>query len=69
MATARELLAETDQAILACLKSQSYSAADRSLNRAQLSQLRELRTDLLHEINEEANGGMMASLGQIDRPI
>jgi len=65
---AADLLAECEAAISACLKSQSYSVAERSQQRAQLSQLQALRKDLLSEIQEGANGGMMASVCQIDEP-
>lgn len=68
MATTREQLAEVQLAISACLKSQSYSAADRSLVRADLDKLNKREEMLLQRLNEETNGGMMASLGQIDRP-
>lgn len=69
MATAAELLAETNTAISACLASQSYSVAERSQQRAQLSQLRDFRKDLLGEIQENRNGGQMASVIQVDRAI
>lgn len=65
---AADLLAECEAAISACLKSQAYTVAERSQQRAQLDQLRLLRRDLLDEVQVGANGGQMASVGQIDRP-
>ncbi len=69
MATAAELLAETNTAISACLASQSYSVAERSQQRAQLAQLTAFRKELLGEVQENRNGGQMASLIQVGRPI
>lgn len=69
MATAAELLAETETAISACLSSQSYSVAERSQQRAQLAQLKDFRTQLLGEVQESRNGGMISSICEIDRPI
>lgn len=66
MATAAELLAECEAAISATLKSQEYSSKGLAQKRAQLSELRQLRRELIAEVREEsANGGGMSSVGQI----
>lgn len=69
MATAAELLAECEAAISATLKSQEYGSKGLSQKRAQLSQLQQLRRELIAEIREEAaNGGGMSSVGMIHPP-
>lgn len=65
--TAAELLEETNQAILACLKAQAYGSGPKSLQRARLAELRELRAELQREVALESAGGNMCSLGmQVD---
>jgi len=69
MATAAELLAETEAAISACLKSQAYSIRSRSQQRARLAELMAARRELLGETQEAStNSGSMATVGQIDPP-
>jgi septal ring factor EnvC (AmiA/AmiB activator) len=69
MATsAQQLLDETNDAISACLKSQSYTVAERSQQRAKLQELQQFRTQLLQEIQDGSGGGQMSSVGQINRP-
>lgn len=69
MATAAELLAETEAAISAALRSQEYGSKGLTQKRAQLSQLQQLRRELIAEIREEsANGGGMSSVGMIHPP-
>lgn len=64
MATAAELLAETEAAISACLTAQSYTIAGRAKNMAALSSLREFRRELMEEIDSGSDGsGSMCSLG------
>ena len=69
MASASELLTQTEAAITACLTAQSYSVAGRQKSMAQLRELREFRKELLREIADgsESNGSM-CSLGQIGDP-
>jgi len=69
MATTQEQLDEVQVAISACLLRQSYSAAERTLLAPDLAKLTERENGLLERLAGEAGGGMMASLGQIDRPI
>jgi hypothetical protein len=66
--SASDLLAETEAAISACLKSQAYTIGEREQQRARLSELRELRRDLLQEVQAGNAGGCMATLGQVDYP-
>lgn len=64
MATASELLTQTETAITNCLTAQSYTVAGRAKSMAQLKELREFRSSLLKEISDESeSGGSMASLG------
>lgn len=69
MATAADLLTEVNTAISACLQSQAYTIAERSQQRAKLSELQAFRRELLQEVQESANGGQWASVGQIDPPV
>ncbi len=62
-ASDQELLDATNEAIFACMKSQSYSVAERSQQRAQLQQLTDFRDKLLNRLQ---NSGPMCSLGMID---
>lgn len=69
MATAAELLAATDAAILNCLTSQQFTIRGRQQMYAKLDDLRKFRAELLSEIQESTeNGGYMASLGEMMRP-
>jgi len=63
--TASDRLAAVRQAIDDCLTAQEYTQRGKTARRAKLSELRALERDLLAEIQEEANGGKMATLGQI----
>lgn len=66
--TAAELLAECEEAISACLKSQAYTVAERSQRRAELDKLMATRRELMQEVQVSSSGGQMASVGQIDYP-
>lgn len=69
MATAAELLAETEAAISATLASQEYTSKGLAQKRARLAELQSFRRELIAEIREEsANGGGMSSVGQIHPP-
>lgn len=64
MATASELLTQTEAAITACLTAQSYTVAGRMKSMAQLATLRDFRRELLDEIAAGSeSGGSMCSLG------
>jgi hypothetical protein len=68
-ATASELLDACNDAILALIGgAQSYSIAGRSVTKANLAELREMRTELQKEVQDASNGGSMCTLGQIDHP-
>lgn len=68
MASASDLLAETEAAISACLKSQAYTSRGLAQQRASLASLQAFRRELVAEIKEgSGNSGSMASVGQIDR--
>jgi hypothetical protein len=69
MASASDLLAATDAAILNCLTAQMTSVRGRQLQFARLEELRRFRAELLSEVQENSeNGGAMASLGEMMRP-
>lgn len=65
MATsASTLLDETNAEISRLLSgAQRYTVRGKSLDRARLKDLRELRQELLAEVQQESNGGSMTSLG------
>lgn len=64
MATASELLTQTETAITNCLTAQSYTVAGRQKAMAQLKELREFRKELLREVADASeSGGSMSSLG------
>ena len=65
---AADLLAECEEAISACLKSQAYTVAERSQQRAQLSQLQEMHKYLSELVQVGLVGGQMASVGQFESP-
>jgi hypothetical protein len=69
MATASELLAATDAAILNALTSQAFTIRGRQQQMARLDDLRKFRAELLSEVQEASeNGGYMASVGEMMRP-
>jgi FixJ family two-component response regulator len=69
MASASELLEQVNTAISNCLTAQSYSVPGRQKVMAQLSQLRELRRELIDEIANGSNGdGSMAILLKMEGP-
>lgn len=69
MATASDLLAEVEAAISDCLKTQQWSQRGRSIQKAELRELRRMRRELIAEINESgANGGSMLTVGEVSRP-
>jgi len=67
--SAAELLEQVDAAITRALTSQSWTNRGRSLQMANLAELRKFRAELLQEIDSEGyNGGSMASVGEVQRP-
>lgn len=67
MASASDLLTQTEAAITACLTAQSYSVPGRMKAMAQLKELREFRKELLREIADGNEGsGSMCSLGLVE---
>jgi hypothetical protein len=66
--SASDRLNAVRQAIDACLSSQQYTVRGRSQQMAQLRDLRQLEKDLMEEVNQEAGGSSMASLGIQVRP-
>lgn len=60
--TAEQLLAEVDKAIAAiAIGGQSYRIGSRSLTRANITELRNLKADLTAQIAESNNTGLLAN--------
>lgn len=67
--SAAELLGQVDAAITRALTSQSWTNRGRSLQTANLAELRKFRAELLQEIeSENYSSGSMASVGEVQRP-
>lgn len=62
---ASTLLDAIETGIVACASSQDYSIRGRRTARALLDSLMKARRELKEEINTEADGSGMASLGQM----
>jgi hypothetical protein len=67
MTTANDLLTAVNTSILQTLTAQSYTVHGRSKQMAALRDLMKARTELMDEINAEADGSMV-SLLSLERP-
>jgi hypothetical protein len=66
--TAADRLTAVREAIGRCLEAQAYTVRGREKQSAKLESLMKMEAWLIQQVQDEANGGQMASVGRYTRP-